>query len=54
MERTNKDLAVLVLEVLIDRGLVPVESELEYSDLEWEIQDTILEVLNKYLPSNNK
>ena len=53
MKRTNQDLAVLILETLIDKNLIPCNSLDEYSDTEWEIQDTILDVLNKYLPTNN-
>ena len=54
MERNNLDLSVLILERLIDKELVPCDPSGEYSDTEWEIQDTILEVLNDFLPSNNK
>lgn len=54
MERNNLDLSVLILERLIDKELVPCDPSGEYSDTEWEIQDTILDVLNDFLPSNNK
>jgi hypothetical protein len=51
-ERNNLDLSVLILEKLIDLELIPCDPSGEYSDTEWEIQDTIREILDTYLPNN--
>lgn len=54
MERNNKDLSILILERLIDNNLVSCDPSGEYSDTEWEIQDTILDVLDEFLKSNSR
>lgn len=54
MERNNKDLSILILERLIDNGLIPCDPSGEYSDTEWEIQDTIFDVLEEFLKSNSR
>ena len=52
-KRSNQDLAVIITEELVNRGLIEVLEDFEYTDETFEIQDTILEMLNKYQPLNN-
>lgn len=52
-KRSNQDLAILITEILVDKGLVSVLNDFEYSEDTFEAQDIILDILNKFQPLNN-
>ena len=53
MVRDNRDLAILILDKLVEEGFVPDCTDTAINT-EWEVQDIIEGVLNKYLFTNKK
>lgn len=53
MIKDNRDLAILILDRLVEEGLVPDCTDTD-DETEWEVQDIIEEVLDKYLFTNKK
>ena len=58
MIRDNRDLAILIVNKLVEEGLIPDCTDRNYADpdyeIEWEVQDIIEDVLDKYLFTNKK
>ena len=53
MVRDNRNLAILILDKLVEEGLIPDCIDTD-NETEWEVQDIIEEVLDKYLFTNKK
>jgi hypothetical protein len=53
MGRDNHDLAILILEKLVEEGFVPDCTDTD-DETEWEVQDIIEEVLDRYLLTNKR
>lgn len=52
-KRDNRDLSILILDKLVEMGIVPDCTDTD-DETEFDVQDSIEEVLNIYQPENKR